>query len=286
MCGDLPVTDDFSIGVLAQRTGVTPNVLRTWEHRFGFPAGRRTTSGHRRFTEADVVLVREVLEARDRGVPLHLAVDSVRQRSRQERGESVHATLIREFPDLRPQRLGKSTLLAASHAIEDECLARADRSVVLGTFQEGHKFARSRHRWDELARTATWSAVLADFDEGLPADPGARPARCQLPDDSPMRREWTVVTLSPTFAAVLAAWEVPSPAGQPATYEAVITMRRAAALAAARVIVGTARSAGATPPQEVEEVLISPASGETTMPDADRVLLRVLERVDSRRASR
>ncbi len=278
------MTDDFSIGALAQRTGVTPNVLRTWENRFGFPTGRRTTSGHRRFTEADVLLVSEVLEARERGVPLHLAVDAVLQRTRQERGESVHATLIREFPDLRPQRLGKSTLLAASHAIEDESLSRADRSVVLGTFQEGHKYARSRHRWDELARTATWSAVLADFDDGLAADPDARPARCQLTDDSPMRREWTVVTLSPTFAAVLAAWEVPTPAGQPATYEAVITMRRAAALAAARVIVASARSAGATPPQEVDELLNSPASGETAMPDADRVLLRVLERMDSRQA--
>ena len=31
-------------------------------------------------------------------------------------------------------------------------------------------------------------------------------ARCQLPAGSPMRREWTVVVLSPTFAAVLAAF--------------------------------------------------------------------------------
>lgn len=275
------MTDDFSIGVLAQRTGVTPNVLRTWENRFGFPTGRRTTSGHRRFTDADVLLVQEVLEARERGVPLNLAVDGVLQRSRQQHGESVHATLIREFPDLRPQRLAKATLLAASHAIEDECLARADRSVVLGTFQEGHVFARSRHRWDELARTATWSAVLADFDADLPADPQARPARCQLPADSPMRREWTVVTVSRGFAAVLAAWEVPAPAGGPATYEAVISMRRAAALTAARVVVATARAAGATPPESVDELLTAPITTETTVADTDRVLLRVLEQVDS-----
>lgn len=276
------MTNDFSIGALADRTGVTPNVLRTWENRFGFPAGRRTATGHRRFTEADVVLVNEVLAARERGVPLPLAVDAVLQRARHERGESVHATLIREFPDLRPQRLGKATLLAASHAIEDECLARADRSVVLGTFQEGHEYAQSRHRWDELARTATWSAVLADFDDGRAADPDATPARCQLPDGSPMRREWTVAVLSPTFAAVLAAWEVPAQAGRPSTYEAVITMRRAAALAAARVIVGAARSAGATPPPDVDDLLASPASGETALPDADKVLLRVLERMDAR----
>lgn len=278
------MVDDFSIGSLAQRTGLTPNVLRTWENRFGFPTGRRTAAGHRRFTEADVVLVDEVLAARERGVPLQLAVETVVQRSRQTSAESVHAALIRDFPDLRPQRLGKSTLIAASHAIEDECLARADRAVVLGTFQEGHKFARSLHRWEELGRTATWSAVLADFagDTALPSDVHARPARCQLPDDSPLLREWTVVILSPTFTAVLAAWQVPSPAGQSPTYESVISLRRAPAVAAARVIVAGARAAGAVPPSEVDEMLASPTAGLTTMPDADRMLLRVLEQMDSR----
>ncbi|WP_297737154.1 hypothetical protein [Nocardioides sp.] len=92
--------------------------------------------------------------------------------------------------------------------------------------------------------------------------------------------------MSPTFAAVLAAWEVPAPEGHPSTYEAVITMRRAAVLTAARVIVGAARSAGATPPADVDELLASPATGDTTLPDADRVLLRVLERMDTRQKVR
>ncbi|WP_110183038.1 DICT sensory domain-containing protein [Nocardioides solisilvae] len=277
------VTDDFSIGTLAQRTGVTTNVLRTWEHRFGFPAGRRTASGHRRFTDADAALVAEVLEARERGVPLQLAVEGVVQRTRQASEESVHAVLVREFPDLRPRRLSRGTLIAASHAIEDEVLARADRSLVLGTFQRGSEFARSEHRWDELARTATWAAVLAGFDGDLVADPAGRPARCHLADDSALRREWTVVALSPTFAAVLAAWEVPSRPGEPATYESVVTMRRGPALAAARVLVGAARSAGATPPPAVDELLGSSVAVETPVVDADRVLLRVLERVDAQR---
>ena len=275
------MSDDLTIGALAERTGVTPNVLRTWENRFGFPAGRRTGSGHRRFSEGDVALVREVQAARERGVPLNLAVTSVLQRSRHERETSVHATLAREFPDLRVQRLGRAMLVAASHAIEDECLARAERSVVLGTFQEGHRFGGSRHRWDELARTATWSAVLADFDEALPADPGARPARCQLGADSPLRREWTVVTVGPTFAAVLAAWEVPTVGGR-AAYESIMTTRRAPALAAARVVVGAARSAGAVPPEEVEQALDGDLAHETTASDADRLWLRVLANADAR----
>ena len=269
------MSGDLTIGTVAERAGVTPNLLRTWENRFGFPSGRRTESGHRRFSEADVALVLEVQAARERGVPLHLAVEAVLQRARHEHGDSVHATLVREFPDLRPQRLGRSVLVAASHAIEDECLARAERSIVLGTFQEGHRFAGSRRRWAELARTADWCAVLADFDDALPADPAARPARCQLPDDSPLRREWTVVTLSPTFAAVLAAWEVPSSGGRPA-YESVMTTRRGPTLAAARVIVTAARAAGATPPPAVGTALADVPTGDTSATDADRMWLRVL----------
>ena len=78
------------------------------------------------------------------------------------------------------QRLGRRALVAASYAVEDEALARAERPLVLGTFQAGHRFADQRRRWDELARTAAWSAVVAEFDDALPADPSASPARCQL----------------------------------------------------------------------------------------------------------
>ena len=81
------VAEGFSIGVLAARAGVTPGVLRTWENRFGFPRGRRSSSGHRRFNDADVALVLQVLEVRDSGLPLQVAIDSV-VRS-QEAGEEL-----------------------------------------------------------------------------------------------------------------------------------------------------------------------------------------------------
>ena len=62
--------EGFSIGVLADRTGLTPTVLRTWENRFGFPSGTRSPSGHRRFSDADVDLVRQVQDLRSSGVSL------------------------------------------------------------------------------------------------------------------------------------------------------------------------------------------------------------------------
>ena len=274
--------EGFSIGVLASRTGVTPGVLRTWESRFGFPAGRRSPAGHRRFTEADVQRVRDVLEVRDSGVPLQLAIDAVARRDAVGAPESVHAALVREFPELRPQRLGRPALVAASYAVEDESLARADRPVVLGAFQSGYHFGHARHRWDELARTAAWSAVVADFaSDDLPADPAATPARCQLPPDSPMRREWVVVSVSAGFSAVVSAWEVPTRPGEEPAFESVLSTHRPVALAAARVVVAAARATGATPPAAVEELLhdVTPRAA-TPAVEADRVWLRALAHLD------
>ena len=94
------VTEGFSIGVLAARAGVTPGVLRTWENRFGFPRGERSASGHRRFTDADVALVRQVLEVRDSGLPLQVAIDSVVRAQEAGRG----AIGVRRSRRGRPRR--------------------------------------------------------------------------------------------------------------------------------------------------------------------------------------
>ncbi|WP_165807258.1 DICT sensory domain-containing protein [Nocardioides currus] len=276
------MSDEFSIGTLAERTGLTPTVLRAWEQRFDFPRGRRLDSGHRRFTQAEVEMVTEVLAARESGLTLPQAIARVRDRhAPQPEGGSVHAALQRDFPDLRPVRLGRRVLVAASKAIEEEALARADRPLVLGSFQVGHHVAGSQHRWAELARTASWCAVLADFDGEVGADPTASPARCQLPADADLRREWTVVTLSASHAAVLSAWEVPAPAGGPRVFESTVTTRRSAAIAAGRVLTGIARSAGATPPPAVADLLDEPTTRhDSPSAAADRLWLRTLAQLD------
>ena len=275
------VADGFSIGVLAARAGVTPGVLRTWENRFGFPRGERSASGHRRFTDADVALVRQVLEVRDSGLPLQVAIDSVVRA--QEAGEERSAfAAAAEAVTVRPLRLHRRALIAASHAVEDECLARGDRPVVLGAFQLGHRYASSRHRWEELGRTAAWAAVVADFDADtdLRADLEASPVRCQLPGDSPLRREWAVVCLSESYAALVAAWEVPAAKGPP-TYEAVISTHRDAATAAGRVLAGVVRAAGGDVPPTATRLLdVAAPQRATSAVDADRTWLRALAELD------
>src|SRR3954453_16235764 len=111
-----PVPAGLTIGDLADRTGLTPATLRMWESRHGFPRPRRLASGHRRYDERDVDLVRAVLRRRDSGARLEVAIAGVAL-ARAARAEppgapSVHATMRRLHPGRAPQRLNKLTVLA------------------------------------------------------------------------------------------------------------------------------------------------------------------------------
>ena len=106
--------------------------------------------------------------------------------------------------------------------------------------------------------------------------------RCQLPGDSPLRREWAVVCLSESYAALVAAWEVPAAKGPP-TYEAVISTDRGAATAAGRVLGGVVRAAGGDVPPAAARLLDVAAPVRTTSAvDADRTWLRALAELDPR----
>src|SRR3954454_9391308 len=106
----------LTIGDLADRTGLTPATLRMWEARHGFQRPRRLASGHRRYDEHDVDLVRAGVRRRASGAGLEVPLTSVAlARATEPPGPpSVHATMRRLHPDLHPQRLKKSTLLAMS----------------------------------------------------------------------------------------------------------------------------------------------------------------------------
>ena len=195
----------LTIGQLASRAGVTPEVLRMWETRHGFPVPVRLPSGHRRYAEADVDDVIRVLRLREDGVRLEQAIRQVRTVDDTVEA-SVYATLKHRYPDLPSYTLTKQTLLALSWAIEDESLAQARRPLLIGAFQSGRFFSPSQKRWRELSRSARSAYVLAEFDD---PDDGATPRRVGLPADSPLLREWIVLVEDPGLTATLVAWEIP-----------------------------------------------------------------------------
>src|SRR3954466_10038296 len=178
--GEASEPPGLTIGDLAERTGLTPATLRMWESRHGFPLPRRLGSGHRRYHERDVDLVRAVLRRRESGARLEVAIAGValaRAADAEPPGApSIHAAMRRLHPSLHPQRLRKSTLLALSWAIEDECCARAEKPMIFGAFQEERFYRAAQARWTELARVARATTVFA----GFPVDPSSVP-----PEDGP-----------------------------------------------------------------------------------------------------
>lgn len=234
----------LTIGDLAKRSGLRPEVLRMWEQRYGFPVPQRLPSGHRRYAAEDVELVAHVVRRRDAGVRLDVAVAEALG-SRAPAAPSVFAELRRRHPALAPHRLRKSTLLALSWALEDEFCARADAPVLFGGFQEERYFRPSVARWRELARVARTAMVFADFPDTT--TPDARPVRVPLADDAPMRREWLVVCDAPDLAACLSAWELPGQSTVPdrqREFEAVWTIDPRAVRDAARVCARVAHGQG------------------------------------------
>ena len=251
-----PGRGTLTIGELAERTGLTPAVLRTWEARHGFPMPQRFASGHRYYRETDVDLVERVLHRQRAGVRLEAAIREVRAYSGAP-SLSVFAMLRDDHPKLDPQLLHKSTLLGLSRAIEDEYLASADAGVVCGSFQRERFYRASKARWSELARRSLWSIVFADF-LALQEQRADEPARVPLSGDSPMRREWALVAETPRLGICLAGWEPPGQEGvsdRHRAFEVVWTVDSQATRQALRICAEVAGAAGlATAPDLLREL--------------------------------
>jgi DNA-binding transcriptional MerR regulator len=256
---------DLTIGELAEQTGLTPALLRAWESRHGFPTPTRLASGHRRYSTADVERVQRVLRRRDAGIRLDVAIADM-MGADPPGPPSVFAELRRRHPHLAVHRLRKSTLIAMSWAIEDECSARADRPVLIGSFQRELFFRAAEARWVALSRIAHRALAFAwDFpdqhtgtshahdDRDAPADPRDADAvdagleLVRLERNSPMAREWTVISDGPGLSACLSAWELPGQSvvsDRDRLFEAIWTVNPTAVRDATSVAAAVAAEAG------------------------------------------
>ncbi len=272
---------NLTIGDLAGRTGLSPAVLRMWEARHGFPVPRRLASGHRRYSDADADLVRQVVRRKDAGVRLELAIAEASAQTAPA-SPSIFAELRRRHPNLAVHRLRKSTLIALSWAIEDECCAVADSPVLFGAFQRGDSFAPAAARWTELARVARSAIVFADH---WPAEADAEgPVRATLEPDAPMCREWAVICDALTSSACLSAWELPGQsdvADRNRIFEAVWTVDPAAVRDAARVAASVAASSGLAVAEPLVRQLTDPVAPRPLKPeDVSALFNRVVAYVD------
>ena len=234
----------------------------------------RLPGGHRRYAEDDVERIRRVDALRAEGLSVEAAIQRVRRRV--DVDPSVFAGLRRRHPELPVVQLSKRAALAVSHAIEDEHLARAEPGLLVGAFQEERHYRASEERWQELARTATTTAVLADL---ATTRRNGRVWEVALAPEAPLRREWVVVC-DGAAPACFAGWEIPGVRRGGRRFESLWstdpTVVRTAAELAVDVVAGGAPEAAAELRAALADVGPDAAPGH-----ADRIAQRIVGRLDA-----
>jgi DNA-binding transcriptional MerR regulator len=88
----------YSIKAASMATGVTQSCLRTWERRYGIPMPRRTDSGRRLYSEADLAIVRRMSSLIGSGVSASEAAEAVRLEDLTALEETTVEEAAREHP--------------------------------------------------------------------------------------------------------------------------------------------------------------------------------------------
>jgi DICT domain-containing protein len=262
---------------IVERTGITEATLRAWESRYGFPEPQRLESGHRRYDERDVDAVRLALRLRDEGVPVKAALERAR-RSVDSAPASVFAGLRRQRPELRVSVLPKPSLLAMSHAIEDECSWGAEGLVLFGAFQRERHYRASEARWRDLARAAEAAFVFADFP--APRRPRGGPVEVPIGRSDPLAREWAVICDGSDRVGCMVGWEPPGQdesADASRVFETLWTADRETARLAARICCELAVDGARDLVQPVIERLSAPVvRGEDELRRAEALTSRMI----------
>jgi DNA-binding transcriptional MerR regulator len=80
-----PLQDDpalrtglYPIREVAERTRVNPVTLRAWERRYGLIKPKRTSKGHRLYSEHDIALIRKVIALLESGIPISQVRNALR----------------------------------------------------------------------------------------------------------------------------------------------------------------------------------------------------------------
>jgi DICT domain-containing protein len=203
---------------VAERAGISPATLRVWEERYGFPLPARLPSGHRRYTEDQADQVRAVLAAREAGMSLPAAIERVA--GARHEPASLFGVLRLRRPELTPERIPKRRMVALSHAIEDECLARAHAPVLVGSFQRARFFRAEQRRWEGFAQSAAIAVAFADFRTRIDSNP----VRLHVQRQARLNSEWAIVCFAPGASAALVGWEPPGRRKGTREFEAIWTV--------------------------------------------------------------
>lgn len=126
----------YKIREAAERAGVTPELLRAWERRYGVPLPKRSPSGHRLYSEEDIRAVRWIRKKTDWGVGVRRAVElfkgSGSAPGAQTDLETLRHTLLDHLLAGEQGKAGAALEAAISgHGIETACVEVVEPVLVL-----------------------------------------------------------------------------------------------------------------------------------------------------------
>ncbi len=154
----------------AEMLGVSPNTLRSWERRFGYPMPQRTEGGHRQFELTEIEALRQAFaETHD----IASAVSIVRERGEGPSSPARLQTALAAFREDAADRLLEESLAVRSvERTVDSVLLAAVELLEDGSSERA--FA-CRYATGWLA-AATRVAPPASRDEGVLIFDASRPA--------------------------------------------------------------------------------------------------------------
>lgn len=105
--------------------GVSPNTLRSWERRFGYPTPRRTAGGHRQFDLAEIEALRQAFEETHN---VSSAISIARERGSGPSSPTRLRSALRRFEELEADRILEESLAVRSveRTVEEVLLPSID----------------------------------------------------------------------------------------------------------------------------------------------------------------
>jgi DNA-binding transcriptional MerR regulator len=105
--------------------GVSPNTLRSWERRFGYPTPRRTSGGHRQFDLAEVEALRQAFEETHN---VSSAISIARERGSGPSSPIRLRSALRRFEEVEADRILEESLAVRSveRTVEEVLLPAVD----------------------------------------------------------------------------------------------------------------------------------------------------------------
>jgi DNA-binding transcriptional MerR regulator len=166
----MPCMPGIRTNAAAEVLGVSPNTLRSWERRYGYPVPKRTPGNHRNYELVELQALRDALAETGN---ISSAIELARQRREAPASDGALLAAFESFDEV-----------AADRAIEESLVLRSlERTVEELLLPASDRLAADPEREAELEFAARWAMGWLHGARRL-ASRASRPAGILLLDSS------------------------------------------------------------------------------------------------------